>query len=93
MKPPLKKILSSKYSLLLLASVLFILSFVFNKLYSDRSSVTREVRVAEKYIHRQQNDFNEFLKDTALINRLLVNQESLRPVVTDSWSRVLLRTG
>lgn len=70
--------LLSKYSLLVLASILFILSFVFNKLYGNRSSVAKEVRVAEKYLQRQQKDFNEFLKDTALVNRLLGNNESLK---------------
>jgi hypothetical protein len=33
--------------------------------------------VAEKYLQIRQKDFNEFLKDTALINRLLNNSESL----------------
>ncbi len=70
--------LLSKYSLLALASIFFILSFVFNKLYTNRTSVAREVRVAEKYLHRQQKDFNEFLKDTALVNRLFGNNESLK---------------
>ncbi len=78
MKPLSRNILLSKYSLLVLAALLFILSFVFNKLYINRSSVAQEVRVAEKYLHRQQNDFDEFLKDTAFINRLLGNNESLK---------------
>ncbi|NOT50551.1 MAG: HAMP domain-containing histidine kinase [Chitinophagaceae bacterium] len=78
MKLSLKNILRSKYSLLIIAVLLFALSFVFNKLYSNRSSVAKEVNVAEKYIHRQQNDFEGFLKDTALINRLLSNSESLQ---------------
>lgn len=82
MKPSLKNILWSKYSLLGLAILLFVLSFVFNKLYSNRSSVTREVRLAEKYLHKRQNDFNHFVKDTGLINRLLANSES-----TDEFSR------
>jgi signal transduction histidine kinase len=73
-----KNILLGKYSLLVLASVLFVLSFIFNKLYNNRSSVTQEVRVAEKYLHHQQKDFNEFLRDTALINRLLENDETLK---------------
>jgi two-component system, NtrC family, nitrogen regulation sensor histidine kinase NtrY len=73
-----KNMLFSKYSLLVLASILFILSFVFNTLYSNRSFVAKEVRVAEKYLQRQQKDFNEFLKDTALVNRLVDNNESLK---------------
>lgn len=68
----------SKYILLVLASVLFTLSFVFNKLYTNRSSVAQEVRVAEKYLHRQEKDFNEFLKDTSLVKRVFDNNESLK---------------
>ncbi len=68
----------SKYSLLFLAVILFILAFVFNKLYSNRSSVAQEVRIAESYIHKKQNDFNDFLKDTSLVNRLVANKESLK---------------
>lgn len=68
----------SKYSLLALAVLLYILSFLFNKIYTNRSSVTREVRLAEKYLHRQQNDFNDFVKDTALLGRLLSNEETLK---------------
>ncbi len=78
MKPRSKNILLSKYIILVLASILFTLSFVFNKLYTNRSSVAQEVRVAEKYLHRQQKDFNEFLEDTALVNRLLNNTETLK---------------
>ncbi|MEO7922960.1 MAG: ATP-binding protein, partial [Chitinophagaceae bacterium] len=59
------------------AALLFILSFVFNKLYSNNSSVTREVKLAEKYINRQNEDFNSFCKDTILINRLLAQAETL----------------
>ena len=66
-----------KYSLLVPAALLFVLSIVFNKLYINRSSVAREVRVAERYLHRQQNDFGVFLNDTALLNRLLAGNESL----------------
>lgn len=77
MKPPLKNILLSKYSLLALAIIFYLLSLVFNKLYTNRSSVAREVKVAERYLHRQQNDFDGFLKDTALVNRLLTDRASL----------------
>ncbi|HWR33620.1 MAG TPA: HAMP domain-containing sensor histidine kinase, partial [Chitinophagaceae bacterium] len=52
-------------------------SFVFNKFYSNDSSVSREVRLAEKYLHKKQTDFENFLKDTALLGRLLQNAETL----------------
>ena len=77
MNPFSGNILLRKYSLLVLAAIIFVLSVVFNKINSNRSSVVQEVKVAEKYLHRQQNDFNKFLKDTALINRLLGNNETL----------------
>ncbi len=77
MKPSFKNILVSKYSLLILASLFFTLSFVFNKLYSNRSSVAQEVKLAEKYIRHQQNDFASFCKDTSTISRLLAQGETL----------------
>ncbi|MEI2737957.1 MAG: ATP-binding protein [Chitinophagaceae bacterium] len=77
MKPPSKNILFRKYSLLVLATLLFILSFVFNKLYSNRSSVTQEVQLAEKYLNNQHDDFQSFCSDTSLINRLLAQGETL----------------
>lgn len=77
MKPPAKNILFRKYSLLVLAALLFTLSFVFNKLYSNRSSVAQEVKLAEKYLHQQHDDFQSFCNDTSLINRLLAEAETL----------------
>ncbi len=75
--PRLKNTSLRNYSLLLLSALLFVLSFVFNKLYTNRSSVGREVKLAEAYIREYEEDFSKFLKDTVLVNRLLVNQESL----------------
>ncbi len=77
MKPPIKNILLSKYSLLLLAALLFILSFLFNKLYKNRSSVAQEVKLAENYIKKQHDDFTAFCKDTSLISQLLAQGETL----------------
>jgi len=76
-KSSFKNILLSKYLLLALAVLFFTLSFVFNTLYSDRSSVAREVKLAEKYIHHQYDDFISFSKDTALTSSLLAQAESL----------------
>ncbi len=64
------------YSLLLLAALLFFFSFLFNKLYTNRSSVGNEVKRAEKYIHSQEENFYQFLNDTPRINRLLTGKES-----------------
>ncbi len=77
MKPRLRHILVSKYSLLFFATLLFALSFIFNKLYTQRSSVTREVRLLEKYIAEQQNSFGDFAADSALIHKLIEEKESL----------------
>ena len=77
MKQSIKNILLSKYSLLILALLLFTLSFVFNKLYSNRSSVAQEVKLVEKYINDQHADFVSFCKDTSLINSLLAKGETL----------------
>ena len=78
MKSFLRNIYTGKYGLLLLAVLFFALSFVFNKLYSNRSSVSLEVKKLERYLARQQKDFDDFLSDTSLINRLLVRKESLQ---------------
>jgi two-component system, NtrC family, nitrogen regulation sensor histidine kinase NtrY len=76
-KPRLRHILFNKYSLLFLAALLFALSFIFNKLYTNRSSVTREARLLEQYISHHEDNFNRFLADTALIRKLIEKKESL----------------
>ena len=58
--------------------MLFAFSFFFNKLYSNRSSVAQEVRLAEKYLHKQEQDFATLTSDTALVNKLLKSNESLQ---------------
>lgn len=77
MKPLLQNRFFLKLGLLLTAILLFVLSFVFNKLYTNRSAVAEEVKHAEKYLHSQQEDFNSFLEDSALIDRLITNTGSL----------------
>ena len=77
MKPLFKNIFLHKYIFLVLAIVLFALSFIFNKLYTNRSSVAQEVRTAQTYINQQQLNFDQFLKDTSLINQLLDRTETL----------------
>ena len=78
MKPVLPNSLFWKVCLLLLAAALFTLSFVFNKLYTNRSSVAGEVKSAERYLYRQQKDFNAFLCDTSLIEKLVNDSESIQ---------------
>ena len=76
MKLNLRNIFSGKYLLLVLAIVLFALSFLFNKLYSNRSFVAQEVNRMEKYLARHEKDFNDFVKDTFLVNRLMAREET-----------------
>ena len=76
MKPLLKNNLIWKFSLLLASAFLFVLSFVFNTLYTNRSSVAQEVKYAESYLHALQKDFKQFMKDTSLVGRLAANKET-----------------
>ncbi len=69
--------------LLLLAALLFIFSYAFNKLYTNHSSISREVKLAEDYIHRHQKNFTNFIEDSSLVKNLLTNKESL-----DEFSKV-----
>ncbi|MBI5858704.1 MAG: GHKL domain-containing protein [Sphingobacteriales bacterium] len=78
MKFTLKNILWSKNILLIAAILFFVLSFFLNKLYNGRSSVTQEVNRAERYLNRQQKDFEDLLNDSSRVNKLLGNTESLR---------------
>ena len=57
--------------------MLFTLSFLFNKLYKNRSSVAQEAKLAEQYISKQHDDFISFCKDTSLISKLLTQGETL----------------
>lgn len=70
-------ILLKKYSLLILSVLLFLFAFIYGKINNSRSSVAKEVRSAEKYIHQQQKDFDNFLKDTSRVNKLLDQNETL----------------
>lgn len=66
-----------RYGLLVLAAVFFLLSFLFNKLYTSRTSAGREARLASNYIQEHEKDFEGFIRDTALIGRLVNSAESL----------------
>ncbi|MFC0771308.1 ATP-binding protein [Terrimonas alba] len=94
MKPLFKNSFVWKSSLLLLAAILFALSFIFNKLYTNRTSVIQEVKNAENYLHRQQKNFNSFLADTVLIRKLVENTESaneFHDVISRSYGIFLYR--
>ena len=76
MKPLLRNIFLSRYALLVWAFVLIIISIIFNKVYTNWSSVTQELRHAERYISQTQKDFRRVLSDTDLISRLVKRIES-----------------
>src|SRR5262245_36352473 len=67
----------SKYGLLLLSIVLFLFSFLFSRLHTQKSSITRDIKLAEKYIVRQEKDFARLLYDTSLLRRLATQKETL----------------
>jgi two-component system nitrogen regulation sensor histidine kinase NtrY len=64
--------------MLLIAALLFTFSFLFNKLYVNRSSVDHEVKLAESYLADRHEDFISFTQDSSLINRLLAQAETLQ---------------
>jgi len=76
-KPFLTNIFLRKYSLPVLAALLFIFSILFNKLYSNRSTVAQEVKLVQQYMQDQYKDFNAFCNDSTIISRLLGQAETL----------------
>ncbi len=70
-------ILFSKYVLLMLSVALFFISFFFNKLYSNRSSVSIESHQLDRFLQEKKEDFDGLIKDTALLNRLDRHEEDL----------------
>ncbi len=77
MRPFLKYLFRSSYVLLLGAAVLLSLSYIFNTYYSNISSVPRERKLLESFLHAQQKDFNSILGDSVLLAKLIANTETL----------------
>ncbi|MCB0740350.1 MAG: hypothetical protein KDB92_04725, partial [Chitinophagaceae bacterium] len=65
-----------KYLLLLLAILSYILSLVFNTVYTNFNSINHEVSKAEQYIHQHEKSFRTIIKDTALLSKLVAKTES-----------------
>lgn len=76
MKPHLQNSSILKLVLLSAAIVLFALSYIFNTIYTDKSSIIVEKRNAENYLHRLQKNFDSFLEDTSIVLKLIQNTES-----------------
>ena len=77
MKRILRYLFASKYSLLFAAIILFLFSYIFNTYYTNLTSVSREKKLLERYIHKQQQDYADFLKDTSLLRKLAQKTETL----------------
>lgn len=77
MKQSFLNIFWRKYTILAFSALLFVFSLFFNTLYSNDSSVYKEVAKAEKYLSKNHQDFSTFLKDTLLISKLVVKKETL----------------
>jgi signal transduction histidine kinase len=60
----------------MLAVIAFALSLVFNSYYTRFSSVNHEKKALTDYIHKQESDFNQFIKDTLLLRKLIQNKET-----------------
>ncbi|MDP9230373.1 MAG: hypothetical protein M3O67_06855, partial [Bacteroidota bacterium] len=77
MKQSFRHILLRNRSLLILAGLLFLLSFLFSTYFSSKSTISKDRKQLENYLHHQQQDFNAFLKDTVLLRKLVKKNESL----------------
>jgi two-component system nitrogen regulation sensor histidine kinase NtrY len=75
-KPVLRNSFFWKLGLLAAGIVLFVLSYIFNTIYTNRSSVAAETQNAEGYLHSKQKSFNSFLSDTSLVLKFIRNTES-----------------
>ncbi len=76
MKQFLKDTIYKNAYFLIGAAWLFTLSFIFSNYWSYTSSPQGVKKTLENYLHQHENSFEGFLKDTALIGRLISTQES-----------------
>jgi len=80
--------LYSIHGLLLTAFLFFSLSFIFNKIYSGKTSVKREVDLLEKYINKYRRSFDKLVNDTQLIKKLVtgeVEKNELEKLANDKF--------
>ncbi|MFT3701088.1 MAG: ATP-binding protein [Agriterribacter sp.] len=92
MKKFWRDILYNNGYLLIGAAWLFTLSFIFGNYWSYTSSPRGVKKSMEKYIWHNEKDFDGFLKDTALLNRLLNKEETETEIqlITDKDYKVFL---
>ena len=77
MKSFLKNNSIPKKALLITAGSLFLLSFIAAYYFRILPSAGNEAKRLENYLHRQQKDFKNILKDTAIVKKLVLRKESL----------------
>ncbi|HMK04781.1 MAG TPA: ATP-binding protein [Ferruginibacter sp.] len=56
--------------MLIIAAWFITISFIIDNYWSGNSSVDAVQSTLENYIHRQEKDFKELMKDTAIVNRI-----------------------
>ena len=67
-----------KRNLLFASAVLLLLSFLSFNYFHQNPSITKEVKKLQNYISRQEDDFNQLVKDSSLMRKLVQQQESLQ---------------
>ena len=77
LKDRIKYIFSGKYIFLFFSVIFFVLAFISGNIYFNSFSVAREVKLLEKNLHHRQKEFNNFLQDTSLINKLIQKKDTL----------------
>ena len=66
-----------KLTLLYIAGILFIASFISSYSFKISPSVRNEEKKLEAYIHEQAKDFQQFILDTVTMRKLVIRSESL----------------
>jgi len=67
----------SKRNLIFASILLLLLSFLSSHYFRQNPSVGSEVKKLQNYIFNEQKDFNELIKDSSLMRKLVQKQESL----------------
>ena len=75
--PPLNKRSLPKSYLLIAATFLLLLSFVSAFYFRSQPSTNQERKALQKYIQRQQHDFDKVIRDSVLMRKLVQQKETL----------------
>ena len=92
-----KETINKLYSLgglLLITTLFFSLSFIFNTIYTDTTSLKKEAASLDKYVKLHQQRFERLVTDTQLIHRLFngnYNEQELTRVVSESFGVYLFQ--